>query len=75
MEFENFARRKTRTHRFTFVDSRMEKQIVQKSKFEQINDTRFYFSDRVVSLPILHPCLKTLIKYKDEKGQRTEIYI
>ena len=53
----------------------MEKQIVQKSKFEQINDTRFYFSDRVVSLPILHPCLKTLIKYKDEKGQRTEIYI
>ena len=33
---------------------------IEKSKFEQINDKRYYFSYGIVSLPFSHPFLKEL---------------
>ena len=57
---------------FTIAGGRMEQEIIQKSKFAQINDKRFYFSDRIVLLLFLHPNLQSIINYKDEKGPKTE---
>ena len=34
---------------------------IQKSKFAQINDKRYYFSDGIASLPFSHPSLKKSI--------------
>ena len=47
---------------------------IQKSKFVQINDKRYYFSDGIVSLPFLHPFLKDIVTFQ-EKKQRNEKYI
>ena len=46
---------------------------IQKSKFVQINDKRYYFSDSIVSLPFLHPFLKDIVTFQ-EKKQRNEKY-
>lgn len=59
MEFENLTCRitllndirnfrketieKQEQHRFAIVAGHMEKEVIQKSKFVQINDKRFYF--------------------------------
>ena len=85
MEFKNFVSRinslngikkfgqerieKQEQHGFTIKDSRMENNTIQKLKFVHTNNKRFHFSSGIVSLPFSHPRLKTLINYKDEKGQ------
>ena len=71
-KFEKETIKKQELHRFVILGSRMEKSIIQKSKYAQISDKRFYFSDGIVSLPFSHASLKTLIDYKEEKGQRIE---
>ena len=53
----------------------MEKKVIEKSKFAQISDKRFCFSDGIVSLLFWHPSLKKLIEYKEEKDERIEKYI
>ena len=40
---------------------------IEKSKFTQINDKRYYFSDRIVSLPFSHPLLYEIVKFNREK--------
>ena len=45
---------------------------IQKSKFAQINDKRFCFSDGIVSLPFSHPCPKNVNDLKEEKGEKIE---
>lgn len=86
MEFENLTCRtssvndirnfrketieKQEQHRFVIVAGHMENEVIQKSKFVQINDKRFYFSYGNVSLPFSPPNLKSLINYKDKKGQK-----
>ena len=44
---------------------------VKKSKFEQINDKWYYFSDDIVS----HPYLKDIIDYTEKKNEKIEKYI
>ena len=42
--------------------------------FSQFNNKRFYFADGITSLPLSHPYLKELNKFKEQKGQRIEKY-
>ena len=37
---------------------------VNKVQFASLNDKRYYFSDRIVSLPFRHPSLSELRDYK-----------
>ena len=47
---------------------------IEKNKFSQINDKKFYFPNAIVSLPFSHCTLKELYKYKKKKGSKTESY-
>ena len=47
---------------------------IEKNKFSQINDKRFYFPNAIISLPFGQCALKVLDKYKKKKGQKIEIY-
>ena len=60
--------------RLTAFQGEMEKKTVTKTKFLQFNDKRFYFSDGITSLPLSHPYLKELVKFKKKMGQRIERY-
>ena len=60
--------------RLTAFQGKMEKKTVTKTKFLQFNDKRFYFSDEIISLPLSHPYLKELVKFKTKMGQRIERY-
>lgn len=48
---------------------------IEKSKFVQINEKRYYFSDGIVSLPFSHPFLSQLVKHKEIKKERIKNYI
>ena len=43
---------------------------IEKSKFEQINDKRYYFSYGIVSLPFSNPFLKELSILKEKKNTK-----
>ena len=43
---------------------------IEKNKFSQINDKRFYFPKAIVSLPFGHCALKQLDKYKKKEGAK-----
>ena len=55
--------------RLTVVDSETQQKTVVKTKFSQFNDKRFYFSDKITSLPLSHSYLKELNEYEKQKGQ------
>ena len=90
MEFNNFAGRikflvnfdifqkppaeYKEVSRFTVFQGEMVKETVQKTKFSQLNDKRFYFPDGIVSLPYGHQNLKEIDDFKKEKGQKIEKY-
>ena len=50
-------------------------QEIEKSKFAQINDKRYYFSDSIVSLPFCHPCLHEIVHFKQNKKQKIESFL
>ena len=53
----------------------MNLQEVQKCKFAQINDKRYYFEDGIISLPFSHSSLLEIVKYKAEKETESgEVY-
>ena len=52
----------------------MTKTTVQKTKFSQTNDKKFYLLSGVTSLPVGHPLLSELTNYKEQKGERIEKY-
>ena len=45
-----------------------------KTKFSQLNDNKFYFSNGVLSLPIDQQNLRELDDFKREKEQKIEKY-
>ena len=61
--------------RFTIVAGEMEKTIVIKNKFCQLNDKRFYFPDRFVSLPFHHPILSKIDEFKQKKAKNCKIFL
>ena len=94
MEFENYTRRinsvkdietfgqnlpeKQKQNRFEIKQNEMVLEEIEKSKFVQINDKRYYFSDGIVSLPFSHALLhesNQLKKKKKKKNQKIELYL
>ena len=76
-DFESFEKPKTekkKVVRFTVKKGDMTTTQVEKKKFSQINDKRFYFPNAILSLPFGHDALKELEKYKKKKGQKIESY-
>ena len=85
MDFENFAKKinlvreietfgqldvqKQSQFRFFVKNNSTVLEEIQKSKFSQINDKRYYFSDGIVSLPFSHPSLKTINDYKEKNNK------
>ena len=90
MDFENFANRIKslvnfdtfekpfvefqQVARLTVQKGGMVKKIVMKTKFSQLNDNKFYFSNSVLSLPFDQQNLRELDDFKREKGQKIEKY-
>ena len=58
--------------RFTVKKNEMVLETVQKKKFSQLNDKRYYFQCGIVSLPVSHPHLKKVNQFKWYKKQRIE---
>ena len=49
---------------------------IEKSKFAQINDKRYYFGNGIVFLPFSHPFLLEIVKIKREKKkQKIETFL
>ena len=46
---------------------------IKKSKFAQINNRRYYFSNGIVSLPFAHPYLKSISERKQKKPKKQKI--
>ena len=50
--------------RFQVINESMQMESVSKEQFGQLNGKRFYFSNRIISLPYVHPYLGKLRKEK-----------
>ena len=72
-EIETFAqlpKEKQKQNRFTIKNNQMILEEIEKSKFAQINNKRYYFSDRILSLPFSLPFLKEIVNFKTKKQQQ-----
>ena len=72
-DFKSFEKPKTekkKVVRFTVKKGDMATTQVEKKRFSQINDKRFYFPYAIVSLPFGHDALKELEKYKKRRGKK-----
>ena len=72
-DFESFEKPKTekkKVVRFTVKNGDMTTTQVEKKKFSQINDKRFYFPNAIVSLPFGYDALKELEKYKKRRDKK-----
>ena len=58
--------------RLTVDRGEMQKKKSLKTKLSQFNDKKFYFSNRVTTLPLYHPILKDQAKYKKEWVKKLE---
>ena len=62
----------SRQSRFSIKKNEMFLEEIEKSEFAQMNDERYYFSDRIVSLPFSHTCLHELFNLKEIKSNEIE---
>lgn len=62
----------SRQSRFSIKKNEMFLEEIEKSEFAQMNDERYYFSDRTVSLPFSHTCLHELFNLKEIKSNEIE---
>ena len=60
--------------RFTVIGGEMQKSTVMGTKLSQTNDKRYYYLNRITSLPVSHPYLNDLTTYKEKKGENIEKY-
>ena len=58
--------------RFTVKKNEMVLETVEKKKFSQLNNKRYYFQCGIVLLPFSHPHLEKINQYKWYKKQRIE---
>ena len=91
MDFKNYSKRinsikqietfgilpaeKQKACRFTIKNNDMFLQEIEKSKFAQIKDKRYCFSDEIVSLPFCHPYLHEIVQFKRDKKQKIEVFL
>ena len=62
--FGQLPKEKQKQNSFANKNNQMVLKETEKSKFAQINDKRYYFSDGIVSLPFSHPVLVKIVKFK-----------
>ena len=62
----------SRQSRFSIKKNEMFLEEIEKSEFAQMNDERYYFRDRIVSLPFSHTCLHELFNLKEIKSNEIE---
>ena len=77
-DIENFGQLQKDTvkqNKFTVKKNEMILESVEKSKFAQINDKKYYFEDGIISLLFSHPYLNEISKYKQNKEQKVESWI
>ena len=90
MEFEDYAKRinsvreietfgqlpmeKQKRNRFTVKNNQMILEETEKSKFAQINDKRYSFSDGIASLPFSHSFLKEIDFKREKKAKNGGIF-
>ena len=67
--------RKKKNGRFLVKNNEMVLEKTEKPKFSQINGKRCYFSDGIVSLPLSHPVLTNINKFKMKKQQKIESFL
>ena len=67
--------RKKKNGRFLVKNNEMVLKKTEKPKFSQINGKRCYFSDGIVSLPLSHPVLTNINKFKIKKQQKIESFL
>lgn len=60
--------------RFTVKKGDIVKTVVNKTKFSQVNDKRFYSPDGILSLPCGHQVLSEIDEFKKQKGKKIEKY-
>ena len=58
--------------RFTVRKNEMVLETVEKKKFSQLNDKRYYFACGILSLPFSHPYLTKINEFKFAKKQKIE---
>ena len=76
-EIETFAqlpKEKQKQNRFTIKNNQMILEEIEKSKFAQINNKRYYFSDRILSLPFSLPFLKEIVNFKTKKKKNGGVF-
>ena len=73
--FGQISPEKQKQNRLFIKSNKMILQEIEKSKFAQINDKRHYFSDGIVSLPISHPYLHEIVKFKRDKKKKIEAFL
>ena len=73
--FGQISPEKQKQNRLSIKSNKMILQEIEKSKFAQINDKRHYFSDGIVSLPISHPYLHEIVKFKRDKKKKIEAFL
>ena len=47
----------------------------EKSKYAQVNDKRYYFSDGIVSLPFSHSFLHEINQLKKDKNKKIQLFV
>ena len=65
--FRQLPKEKHKQNKFTIKNNQMVLEEIEKAKFFQINDKRYYFSDVIVSLLFFYPFLKEIVDFKGEK--------
>ena len=66
-KIESFSQNVNKKHsqfRFSVKKNEMVLEQIEKSKFVQINEKRYYFSDAIVSLPFSDPFLHKINHFK-----------
>ena len=48
---------------------------IEKSKFAQINNKRYYFSNLIFALPFSHPYLHETVQFNRDKKQIIELFL
>ena len=62
--FRQLPNQKQKQNRCTIKNNQMIFEEIEKSKFSQINNKRYYFSNGIVCLPYSHPYLKEIVNFK-----------
>ena len=91
MGFENYSRRinqikeietfgqltqeKQKQNRFSIKNIETILEEIVNSKFAQINDKMYYFSNSIVSLPFSHPFLHEIVEFERNKKQNIQSFL